>query len=252
MSHAVGGGGEGGVKTAWGAVAKVFQYRAHGRAIARLSSGMAGGEMNDHERLAPGLYVAPSTVARRNLRDWWLVRHPPYTLWQLSYVVSGGCLAPNVGDGRLAATVMAFFLAVGVGGAHALDELHGRPLRTAIPGWSLAGVGAACIVGDVGPGLVGVGLGLAACIVVGVVLAAGYNLELFGGRLHNDVTFAGGLGLRVLIAYYVQAGTLSPAGVAAAGRGVRLVVRPEPPNADARRDGTSPPSMGPSQCRAGA
>jgi hypothetical protein len=86
-----------------------------------------------------------------------------------------------------------------------------RPLRTAIPGWSRRG----CL------GLVGiarVGPGLAAFIMVGVVLAVGHNLELLGGRLHNDITFAAAWGaFPVLTAYYIQAGTLSLAGVAAAG-----------------------------------
>jgi hypothetical protein len=46
--------------------------------------------------------------------------------------VIGATLAPRVDGGRLVATLVAFFLAVGIG-AHALDELHGRPLRTQIP-----------------------------------------------------------------------------------------------------------------------
>ena len=57
---------------------------------------------------------------------------PPYTAWHLSYVVIGASLAPHVYPTRLWATLAAFFLAVGVA-AHALDELHGRPLGTAIP-----------------------------------------------------------------------------------------------------------------------
>ena len=61
--------------------------------------------------------------------------HPPYTSWHLSYVVIGAALAPHTDTGRLVATLLAFFFAVGVA-AHALDELHGRPLRTKIPtGW---------------------------------------------------------------------------------------------------------------------
>src|SRR5947209_4709837 len=64
--------------------------------------------------------------------DWWNLLHPPYTAWHLSYVVIGACLAPHVDAIRLIATVLAFFAAVGVA-AHALDELHGHPLRTRIP-----------------------------------------------------------------------------------------------------------------------
>jgi hypothetical protein len=55
-------------------------------------------------------------------------------------------------------------------------------------------------------------------IVVGVALTVGYNLELLGGRLHNDVTFAAAWGaFPVLTAYYAQAETLRlPAVLAAA------------------------------------
>src|SRR5271157_534733 len=76
-------------------------------------------------------------------RDWWTLLHPPYTAWHLAYVVIGACLAPMVNTTRLLATLLAFFLAVGLA-AHALDELHGRPLHTRIPSTALvvaAGVG---------------------------------------------------------------------------------------------------------------
>jgi hypothetical protein len=169
--------------------------------------------------LPPAFYAAPSGVTRRSVRDWWIVLHPPYTLWHLSYVVIGACLAPNVDGGRLAATLVAFFLAVGIG-AHALDELQGRPLRTSIPGWGLAVAAAASLTGAVGLGIVGVarvGPGLAVFIVVGLVLALGYNLELLGGRLHNDATFALAWGaFPVLTAYYAQAKTLRVPALAAA------------------------------------
>ena len=95
-------------------------------------------------------------------RDWWTLLHPPYTAWHLSYVVIGATLAPHIDGARLVATLVAFFFAVGIA-AHALDELHGRPLRTTIPtGW-LVGLGAgglliACALGFVGVATVGPGL----------------------------------------------------------------------------------------------
>ena len=78
--------------------------------------------------------VRPAFYALRpgGWRDYLNLLHPPYTAWHLSYVVVGGCLAPSVPWGRLGLTVLAFALAMGVG-AHALDELNGRPLATAIP-----------------------------------------------------------------------------------------------------------------------
>jgi hypothetical protein len=153
--------------------------------------------------------------------DWWVLLHPPYTLWHLSYLAIGACVAPRFDGGRLAATLVAFGLAVGVS-AHALDELHGRPLRTEIPSGVLVGAAVASLAGAVAIGIVGiarVGAGLAVFIVVGVVLTVGYNLELFGGRLHNDVVFAAAWGaFPALTAYYAQAETLRfPAVAAAAG-----------------------------------
>jgi len=66
--------------------------------------------------------------------------HPPYTAWHLSYVVIGAALAPRVLVSNLIATVLAFFLAVGLA-AHALDELRGpsaadgHPVRSAGSPW---------------------------------------------------------------------------------------------------------------------
>lgn len=153
-------------------------------------------------------------------RDWWTVLHPPYTAWHLSYVVIGASLAPHVDVARMLATVVAFFAAVGVA-AHALDELHGRPLRTHIP---TAALNAATVVGlavAVGLGIVGVtrvGVVLIPFIVIGPVLVAGYNLELLGGRLHTDVGFAAAWGTFPLLTSYVaQTGTVSVGALLASG-----------------------------------
>jgi hypothetical protein len=141
-------------------------------------------------------------------RDWWTLLHPPYTAWHLSYVVIGATLAAHVDGGRLAATLLAFFLAVGIA-AHALDELHGRPLRTRIPSRVLVGTAVGALGGALALGVVGisrVGAGLLVFMAVGVVLVLGYNLELFGGALHSDIGFAAGWGaFPVLTAYFVQA-----------------------------------------------
>src|SRR6266852_3244858 len=83
--------------------------------------------------LAPAYYAKS---ARGWRRDVWAVLHPPYTAWHLSYVLIGASLAPRLGVFRLVATLLAFFLAVGIS-AHALDELRGRPLQTLLPSWAL-------------------------------------------------------------------------------------------------------------------
>jgi hypothetical protein len=141
-------------------------------------------------------------------RDWWTLLHPPYTAWHLSYVVIGATIAPRTDGGRLVATLLAFFFAVGIS-AHALDELHGRPLRTTIPrtllvAAAIGGLGIACALGFAG--VATVGPGLIAFIVIGPLLVLGYNLELFGGRLHTDIGFAVSWGaFPALVGYFVQA-----------------------------------------------
>jgi hypothetical protein len=132
--------------------------------------------------------------ARRGGRiaDWWTLLHPPYTIWHVSYAVIGAALAPRLSWAMLGATVLAFLLAVGVC-AHALDELHGRPLGTAISDATLRGISAASLLAAVLIGALAVphaGPLLVPAIAVGIVLVLGYNLELFGGRLHTDLGFA--------------------------------------------------------------
>jgi hypothetical protein len=125
-------------------------------------------------------------------RDYVTLLHPPYTLWHLSYVAIGAALAPVVEWGRLGATLAAFFLAVGLG-AHALDELNGRPLATRIPESVLIGIAAVSILGAVGIGIAGAvlfDLWLLAFVAFGAFIVVAYNLELFGGILHNEATFA--------------------------------------------------------------
>lgn len=145
--------------------------------------------------------TTPAFYARRGGRaaDWWTLLHPPYTLWHLSYVVLGACVAASLDWTALGASVLAFFLAVGIA-AHALDELTGRPLGTRIPDGVLRlvatlGTAGACALGVAGTFFHGeVNWWLLAAIPVGATLLVGYNLELFAGRLHTDAVFAWGWG----------------------------------------------------------
>lgn len=152
-------------------------------------------------------------------RDWWTLLHPPYTGWHLSYVVIGAALAPCVNQWRLIATVVAFFLAVGVS-AHALDELHGRPLNTRISSRALVISSVVALSGAVALGAAGivvVGWSLIPFIVLGPILVVAYNAELLGGIVHTDVGFALAWGsFPLLTAYVAQSGTLSIAAVLAA------------------------------------
>jgi hypothetical protein len=169
----------------------------------------------------PGEGPRPAYYAARpgGWRDWWTLLHPPYTAWHLSYSVIGAALAPRVQTSRLVATVLAFFLAVGLA-AHALDELRGRPLRTRIPSAALVAVVAAGLLGALALGVVGVtqvGWPLIPFMVAGPILVIGYNAELFGGIMHTDFGFAAAWGaFPVLTAYAAQAGSLALAPVVAA------------------------------------
>src|ERR1700742_1884762 len=87
-------------------------------------------------------------------RDLLTLLHPPYTAWHLSYVAFGAAAAPTVHDDRLAATLLAFFLGVGVS-AHALDELQGRPLGTRLSDRVLIGLAVAGLAGAVAVGIAG-------------------------------------------------------------------------------------------------
>lgn len=174
---------------------------------------------------APSARPAWYALERGSWRDYVTLLHPPYTAWHLSYVVIGGCLAPVVAWGRLGAAVLAFALAVGIG-AHALDELRGRPLRTGIPSSVLVGLAAVSIVGACAIGVVGAITfepWLVALVPVGVFLVLAYNLELVGGRFHSDLWF--GLawgGFPVVCGYAAVAGNLDAAALLGAAFAVLL------------------------------
>jgi len=152
-------------------------------------------------------------------RDWWTLLHPPYTLWHLSYVVIGAALAPDVQLRWLGETLLAFFLAMGLA-AHALDELHGRPLGTRIPSAVLVAVAVAGLAGAVAlgiDGMVEVSPWLGVFIVAGAFLVVAYNLELFGGAFHSDLWFALAWGaFPVLTAAFAQTADVRVAAVVAA------------------------------------
>jgi len=81
--------------------------------------------------------------------------------------------------------------------AHALDELHGRPLGTGLPAGLLAGMAAAGLAGALAIGVVGVitvSPSLLPLVVAGGFAVLAYNLELFGGRFHTDFWFAAAWG----------------------------------------------------------
>lgn len=152
-------------------------------------------------------------------RDYVTLLHPPYTLWHLSYVAVGAALAPRMDWTLLGWTTLAFFLAMGVG-AHALDELAGRPLQTLIPARTLTAlaatsIGAACAIGCAIA--VSHTLWLLVFVAAGGFIVVAYNLELFGGAFHGGLWLSAAWGaFPVLTAYFAAAHTIRGAAVAAA------------------------------------
>jgi len=158
-------------------------------------------------------------LASGGWRDYVTLLHPPYTAWHLSYVVVGGCLAPTVAWGRLGLAVLAFALALGVG-AHALDELNGRPLRTRIPERMLVALAVGSVVAACA---IGIAVAFASdplllvFVAVGAFLVPAYNLELLGGRFHSDLWFGLAWGaFPLLTGYAACAGRVSGGAVLAA------------------------------------
>jgi hypothetical protein len=159
-------------------------------------------------------------LAPGSWRDYLTVLHPPYTAWHLSYVAIGACLAPHFHADRLGAAAAAFFLALGIG-AHALDELQGRPLQTRIPDQTLAVMTGLSLAGAVAIGLAGAvtfNLWLVVFVAVGALLVPVYNLELFGGAIHNSPGFALAWGaFPLLTGYFACAETITWVSLLAAG-----------------------------------
>ena len=145
----------------------------------------------------------------------------------LSLVTIGACLVGPVNATRYIETLVAFFLALGIG-AHALDELQGRPLRTTIPTWQLIGAAVVGLCGAVGLGdlrdvpreLLHGGLHCG-----GSVLRAQLQPRALRGRFHNPLVLVLSWGaFPILTAYYAQHATVGVAALAAAAFGA-LVIR---------------------------
>jgi len=173
--------------------------------------------------------VKPAFYALRTggWRDYVTLLHLPYTVWNLSYVALGCAVAPHFHTNRMLWALAAFFLALGIA-AHALDELNGRPLQTQIPTAGLVALAATALSGAVAIGIGAAhawGWGLLAFVAVGALIVPAYNLEWFGGALHNEL----GLGLAwgafpILTGYFVEAQTIRVEALLAAAYGAALVM----------------------------
>jgi hypothetical protein len=174
------------------------------------------------EELRPAFYA----LRRGGWRDYVTVLHLPYTAWHLSYVALGAALAPRFHSDRLLWTLAAFALALGIA-AHMLDEYHGRPLRTEIPGSVLIALAVASLAGACAIGIWAAFAwdepGLLAFVAVGGLATPAYNLEWLGGSLHNAWGFALTWGaFPLLTAYFAQDGTIRVEALLAAGYAAAL------------------------------
>jgi hypothetical protein len=142
--------------------------------------------------------------------------HPPYTAWHLSYFALGAAVAPHMYVDRLLWGLAAFGLAVGVC-AHALDELHDRPLRTGFSDRALVGMALLSGAGAIAIGVAGavtVSATLVPLVLAGGLFLPAYNLELAGGFFHSDLWFALGWGaFPAFTGYFVNAQRIALPGV---------------------------------------
>jgi hypothetical protein len=175
------------------------------------------------ETVKPAFYA----LRRGGWRDYVTLLHLPYTVWNVAYVALGAGLAPHFHLNRMLWGMAAFFLALGVA-AHALDELNGRPLQTKIPAPVLVGLAVTALGGALAIGIgasIAWGYGLLVFVAIGGIAVPAYNLELFGGVIHNELGLALSWGgLTVLSGYWVEAQTLRVDAILAAAYGTLMIV----------------------------
>ena len=171
-----------------------------------------------------GAPFAPAFYASRGggWRDYWTLLHPPYTVWHLSYVLLGAAISPAPDPRIVAGALVAFGLAVGVG-AHAFDELRGRPLGTRIPSSVLVALGSGALLGAVALGLVAatmLGPLFLPFVAAGAAIVVLYGLE--APLVHSDAGFAIGWGAFPVVAVGYATGA-HPLAITLAAGGAALL-----------------------------
>lgn len=136
--------------------------------------------------------------------------HVPYTLWHLSYVPIGAAMASTLDPMVLAGTLAAFVFGLGIG-AHALDEVKGRPLGTRLSDRALWTIGIGAMAVSMAIALVGatvVSPWVPLWAAGGILLAVGYALEW--PVLHTDLGFGLAWGaFPLLVGFWAQTGTVT-------------------------------------------
>lgn len=139
----------------------------------------------------------------------------PYTGMVLAYTVIGAMLAPRIYWDRVAALLIIYFLALGIG-AHALDAIGSGTVKPWGAFFSRRELWALAVCSLVGAYAIGAYYTVVftpwlwpIAIVEGFFVLA-YNLEWFGGRFHTDGSFAFSWGaLPVVAGYVLQTNTLA-------------------------------------------
>ena len=149
------------------------------------------------------------------------ILHQPYTGMVLCYVVLGALMVPEIHPDRLLWMLVAYVLGLGIG-AHALDQLSGRPYGrsfTVRELWVLAIVTLSAAIAIGAYYAITLAPWLWAFIVVETFFAVAYNLDrLFAGRFHADGWFVFSWGaLPFLTSFYLQSLTLTLSALAMAG-----------------------------------
>lgn len=159
-------------------------------------------------------FVSPDS----KLRDLLNLLHLPYTAMLLSFVVIGAVAAPETFPDRLLATLVAYFLGLGIG-AHAFDQLEpgGSHYVHHLTRRELTALGAGGLLAASGIGLyyaVVLSPYLALFVALGVFFAISYPLPTYvaAGSFHNNLSFSIAWGyLPSLTSYYVNALAITPA-----------------------------------------
>ncbi len=143
--------------------------------------------------------------------------HLPYTGMVLAFVVMGAALAPQFYPDRLLATILAYFLGLGIA-AHAFDQLepNGSHYLRRLTRADLRKIGGFAILGAVAVGgyyALTVTPFLAIFIGLGVFFAFAYPLpsRMAGGLFHNNLSFSFSWGfLPFITSYYVNSLSITP------------------------------------------
>ena len=159
------------------------------------------------------------------LREFYTILHLPYTSMVLSYILIGAGISPTIYPDRVALTLLAYFLGLGLS-AHALNELHATHWVEVLGRRELTVLFALPLIGAVVIGMYGMielhmisgtfvpSLALTVFMFLEVFFLIAYNIEAFGGAFHSDLAFAlSWAAIPTLVSYYVNSLVISAGAV---------------------------------------